>query len=62
MSTLLSEVEVTCPACWQPHPVTIDLTEEQRSLIEDCTVCCNPMQIHVEHDGHSVHRVEAEAL
>ena len=62
MKTLLSEQTVTCPSCWQQHPVVIDLTDEQRTLIEDCRVCCNPMQITYQLDGDDVCSVDAEPL
>ena len=46
MNELLVERQVTCPACWEAHITLIDLSDTaQNQLIEDCTVCCNPMQI-----------------
>ena len=60
MKSLLIEQRVTCPSCWEQHPVVIDLTDEQRTLIEDCQVCCNPMKISFEVDGDDVVSVDAE--
>ncbi|NND58859.1 MAG: CPXCG motif-containing cysteine-rich protein [Gammaproteobacteria bacterium] len=62
MNQLLSEQQVTCPACWEPHTVLIDLSGEEQSLIEDCTVCCNPMEISFEVAGDTVQAIHAEPL
>lgn len=35
----------TCPHCWQTVSAVLDLSIEEQSYIEDCEVCCNPMQI-----------------
>lgn len=45
MTALVVEHTVTCPSCWEPHTVTIDISGEERRFIEDCRVCCNPMQL-----------------
>ncbi len=49
---LVTQHNVTCPSCWEQHEVTIDTTAEERSFIEDCTVCCNPMRIEFALDSH----------
>ena len=35
----------TCPYCWQTISVVLDLSIGEQSYIEDCEVCCNPVQI-----------------
>ncbi len=35
----------TCPYCWQPISMNLDLTAAEQSYVEDCEVCCNPIQI-----------------
>lgn len=60
MATLLVEHTVTCPQCWEPHAVTIDLTDEARSFVEDCHVCCNPMQVSFDVAGDTLARVDVE--
>ena len=44
---LISEVEVVCPHCGEVFSVQIDTSEGEQSLIEDCTVCCRPIQLSV---------------
>ncbi len=35
----------TCPYCWQNISMLIDSSIETQSYIEDCEICCNPIQI-----------------
>ncbi|MBA3601892.1 MAG: CPXCG motif-containing cysteine-rich protein [Acidobacteria bacterium] len=35
----------TCPYCWQTVSMILDLSIEEQSYVEDCEVCCNPIQI-----------------
>lgn len=37
--------EIQCPACWEAQSVNVDLTAGARTYIEDCQVCCHPMEI-----------------
>ncbi len=41
---MLIEQEYTCPNCWQTSTVTLDLSTSHQAFIEDCTVCCHPIQ------------------
>ncbi|MBT8137156.1 MAG: CPXCG motif-containing cysteine-rich protein [Gammaproteobacteria bacterium] len=53
MQDLLIDCTVRCPTCWEQHTVTIDVTAPDRSIIEDCHVCCNPMQLSFQLDGEN---------
>jgi transcription elongation factor Elf1 len=35
----------TCPYCWQTISMVLDLSAAEQSYVEDCEVCCNPIQI-----------------
>jgi len=35
----------TCPCCWQPISMLLDPSEESINYIEDCEVCCRPIEI-----------------
>jgi hypothetical protein len=37
--------EFACPYCWQPITMRLDLSAGGQEYIEDCEVCCNPIQI-----------------
>ncbi|MEQ1876921.1 MAG: CPXCG motif-containing cysteine-rich protein [Bdellovibrionia bacterium] len=34
-----------CPYCWESISMVLDLSIEGQSFIEDCEVCCNPIEI-----------------
>jgi transcription elongation factor Elf1 len=33
-----------CPHCWENQLKMIDSSEEIQKFIEDCEVCCNPIE------------------
>ena len=35
----------TCPYCWQNISFLIEEIEGNHTYIEDCEVCCNPIEI-----------------
>jgi transcription elongation factor Elf1 len=35
----------TCPYCCQTISMILDLSIAEQSYVEDCEVCCNPIQI-----------------
>ncbi len=37
----------TCPYCWQYISILIESGSERFDGIEDCEVCCNPIEFHV---------------
>ncbi len=39
------EYEFSCPHCWQPNTILLDLSVGGQSFIQDCEVCCNPLEI-----------------
>jgi transcription elongation factor Elf1 len=45
MTDELAERTVVCPSCWEETTVVIDVSEGDQVLVEDCGVCCNPMQL-----------------
>ncbi|MDQ6913331.1 MAG: CPXCG motif-containing cysteine-rich protein [Verrucomicrobiota bacterium] len=42
---LTIETDVTCPHCGESFPLLIDTSQSSQSLVEDCTVCCRPIQL-----------------
>lgn len=45
-----SFAEFQCPYCGEVAGTTVDLTARERHFIEDCHVCCRPMDIHFDFD------------
>jgi hypothetical protein len=45
---MLSEFnEIHCPYCGEKIEVFIDASVDEQSYIEDCTVCCRPIELTV---------------
>ena len=47
-------VEVTCPYCGESLELVVDASAGSAEYVEDCAVCCQPMQVSVEVDGTAV--------
>ncbi len=58
---MLVEIEVACPVCGEPNPIAVDTAQGDFTTIEDCTVCCRPMQLIVVCELGNVSSVEAAA-
>lgn len=41
----LIETTITCPHCGECFPLQIDTSQREQSLIEDCSVCCRPINL-----------------
>ena len=45
---LMLESNFTCPYCWENQLKMIDPSIEFQRFIEDCEVCCNPIDFTVK--------------
>jgi len=45
-----TEKVVQCPYCWENIDVLIDPSVDEQEYIEDCQVCCRPIQFKVTVD------------
>ena len=41
---------ISCPYCAERFEVVIDLSEPDQAYIEDCYVCCRPIQFSLQVD------------
>jgi len=56
-------VDVECPYCGEQIGVHLDLSAGPQSYIEDCQVCCQPIQLSVQLTGSGeLERLEAERV
>ena len=40
------EYAFTCPYCWEPVTMLLDASlDAEQTYVEDCEVCCRPIQI-----------------
>ena len=51
----LAEVEVQCPYCWENFILLVDPSIESQEYVEDCEVCCRPIDfsVAVDEDGEA---------
>lgn len=50
----LEEKDVTCPYCGETFSTLIDLSAGDQIYIEDCAVCCQPIELDIRLDGDDV--------
>jgi hypothetical protein len=50
----LEQKNIQCPYCWESINVLIDCSIEAQEYIEDCQVCCHPINfnVQVDEDGY----------
>lgn len=48
---LLQEKNIGCPYCGESITILVDGSVGDQQYIEDCQVCCRPMQVSYETDG-----------
>lgn len=50
----LEEDTIMCPYCGESFTVVIDCSVSEQQYIEDCEVCCRPIEFHVTmHDDEN---------
>ena len=51
-----------CPYCWETISMLIDISQEYQSYIEDCEVCCNPIQLNISTENNEILSFEAQNI
>ena len=51
-----------CPHCWENQLKLIDSSINNQSFIEDCEVCCNPIEIKYQSDGNDITNFSAISI
>ena len=51
-----------CPHCWEEISMIIDKSVYQDSYIEDCEVCCNPIEISYVSNGDEIISFSADSI
>lgn len=55
------EVEIGCPYCGERITLLIDGSAGAQEYVEDCQVCCRPINLSVTVDEEGVLQVEASS-
>ena len=58
----MEECFFQCPYCWEQISMLIDTSVKQQTYVEDCEICCNPLEVNVVTDNSEVISVEANFL
>ena len=48
---LIEERDFDCPYCGEYMSVSVDCSAGSHDFIEDCAVCCRPIELHAEVDN-----------
>lgn len=60
MLNQLLEARVQCPYCWEDFILLIDASIDSQEYVEDCEICCRPIDFIVEVD--ELDQVSVQAL
>jgi len=58
----MDEYFFQCPYCWEQISMLIDTSQTQQMYIEDCEICCNPIQISVSVENQEIVSFLAENI
>jgi transcription elongation factor Elf1 len=63
-SHILTEVEYffTCPYCSERISMVLDTSVKRQTYIEDCEVCCQPIEVTYAVQDDEVRHFEARAI
>ncbi|HAT70753.1 MULTISPECIES: CPXCG motif-containing cysteine-rich protein [Croceibacter] len=51
-----------CPYCWETISMLLDTSVRQQVYVEDCEVCCNPIEVEVKFENHELVQFEPQNL
>ena len=57
-----SEQFFQCPYCWQGISMLLDLSIDEQTFVEDCEVCCHPIQVHYRVEEGAVAELAIEKM
>jgi hypothetical protein len=55
----LVEIDIPCPYCGELFPSMVDTTQGTHATIEDCAVCCRPVQLQIACEAGEVIAVDS---
>ena len=51
-----------CPCCWENQLKMVDPSIKNQNFIEDCEVCCNPIDFQISIENNEVVFFQAEKI
>ena len=58
----MEEYFFQCTYCWEQISMLVDLSQNFQNYIEDCEICCNPIQISVSTEHREITNFQAESI
>ncbi|MFD1063260.1 CPXCG motif-containing cysteine-rich protein [Winogradskyella litorisediminis] len=58
----MEETFFQCPYCWEEISMLVDVSVPNQTYVEDCEVCCNPIEVRAISDGTSVIQIDANSI
>lgn len=57
----MEETFFTCPHCWESVSILVDVSlSGAHRFVEDCEVCCNPIDFQLRVENGSVVEIQAD--
>ncbi len=54
--------DFSCPYCWQEISLLLDVAFAEQAMVEDCPLCCHPIQLQVSMDAEGDIHVSSYSL
>jgi hypothetical protein len=51
-----------CPYCWENQSRLFDTSTDNQSFIEDCEVCCNPIEFNLITNGIQIIELSVDVI
>jgi transcription elongation factor Elf1 len=52
----------TCPYCWQTISMVLDTSTSGQTYVEDCEVCCQPIEVSYRVEDETLTEFDAHVL
>lgn len=51
-----------CPYCWENVSVLLDASVSEQTYIEDCEICCNPIEVTCVFNNQELTSFQAQSI
>ncbi|MAX71445.1 MAG: CPXCG motif-containing cysteine-rich protein [Flavobacteriaceae bacterium] len=58
----MEEYFFQCPYCWEQISMLVDTSQNHQNYIEDCEICCNPIQVSIVVENQEIINFEAKNI
>ena len=58
----MEEYFFQCPYCWEDISMLVDYSVSNQNYIEDCEICCNPIQLNIVIENNEITSFQAESI